>query len=104
MNAFSLTDLQQIIDSRTRSSAEVSYTSTLLTDGTAKCAQKVGEEAVETVIAAVAGDKTGLRNEAADLLYHLLVLLKSEGVLLEDVMSELSRRTRQSGLQEKADR
>jgi len=104
MQEFSLKDLNEIIASRVIESADVSYTSTLLSAGTEKCAKKFGEEAVEAVIAAVSGDGVELKKEAADVLYHLLVMLKSEGVLLEDVMSELSRRTSQSGLQEKAGR
>ena len=104
MSEFSLKDLNEIIAARALEGADVSYTSTLLSAGTQKCAQKVGEEAVETVIAAVSGDALELCKESADLLYHLLVLLKSEGVMLEDVMRELEKRTGQSGLSEKAAR
>lgn len=104
MQDFSLQDLNEIIAARVSESADVSYTSTLLKAGTQKCAKKFGEEAVEAVIAAVSGDKAELTKEAADVLYHLLVMLKSEGVALDDVMAELSSRTRQSGLQEKASR
>jgi len=88
MTDFSLETLNTIIDAK----------------GTHKCAEKLGEEAVEAVIAAVTHDKAELTKEAADVLYHLLVLLKSEGVALDDVMAELERRTTQSGLQEKASR
>ena len=104
MSEFSLTTLDDIIAMRASAGAETSYTSTLLSKGTEKCAQKLGEEAVETVIAAMSGDTVELRKEAADLLYHLLVLLRSEGVGLAEVMAELSQRTGQSGLQEKASR
>ena len=67
-------------------------------------ARKFGEEAVETLIAAVAGDDAALTAEASDVLYHLLVLLQSRGISLDAVMTELERRTRQSGLAEKATR
>ena len=72
--------------------------------GVERCAKKFGEEAVETALAAVGRDKAGLASEAADLLYHLLVLLEARGVALDDVMAELERRTAQTGLQEKASR
>lgn len=104
MQSFSLKDLNEIVKARTVAGADVSYTSRLLAEGTEKCAKKFGEEAVEAVIAAVSGNGTELKKEAADVLYHLLVLLKAEGVPLEDVMAELESRTKQSGLQEKASR
>ena len=72
--------------------------------GVAKCAQKLGEEAVEAAIAAVQGDKAELTGEAADVLYHLLVVLKACDVPLSDVMAELESRTAQTGLEEKAQR
>ncbi len=89
---------------RAAASPDESYTAKLLAKGTAKCAQKLGEEAVEAVIAAVAHDRPELIKESADLLYHLLVLLRAEGVSLSEVMSELDTRTAQSGLAEKASR
>lgn len=89
---------------RAGTSPEVSYTARLIAKGTAKCAQKLGEEAVETVIAAMSGDREELVKESADLVYHLLVLLRSEGVALSEVSEELDRRTAQSGLAEKAAR
>lgn len=89
---------------RAEASPDESYTARLLSKGTAKCAQKLGEEATEAVIAAVSGDKAELVKESADLIYHLLVLLRSEGVALEAVMAELDSRTSQSGLAEKAAR
>jgi len=104
MTDFSLETLNTIIHDRSAESADTSYTAKLLAKGTPKCAEKLGEEAVEAVIAAVTHDKAELTKEAADVLYHLLVLLKSEGVALDDVMAELERRTAQSGLQEKASR
>ena len=102
MTEFSLIDLSEIIDKRAQESVEISYTARLLSKGTHKCAEKLGEEAVETIIAAVSGDGEELKKEAADMLYHLLVLLKSEGVQLNDVLQELQSRTSQSGLEEKA--
>src|SRR5690606_31275171 len=86
---------------RAKASPEVSYTAKLLAKGTAKCAQKLGEEATEAVIAAVTGDRAELVKESADVIYHLLVLLRSEGVALSEVTDELDRRTAQSGLAEK---
>ena len=101
---FSLDQLNDRVAQRAAASPEESYTAKLLADGVDRCARKFGEEAVELVISAVGRDKTGLTAEAADVLYHLLVLLKSSGVSLDDVMAELQRRTAQSGLEEKASR
>jgi phosphoribosyl-ATP pyrophosphohydrolase len=102
--AFSLDDLDRRVRERAGASPDESYTAKLLKDGLERCARKFGEEAVETVIAAVAEDKAGLTGEAADVLYHLLVLLKASGVPLADVMAALEQRTGQSGLAEKASR
>ena len=85
-------------------SPEESYTAKLLAKGVAKCAQKLGEEAVETVIAAVENDRDHLIAESADLLFHLLVLLKSRDVRFEEVEAALEQRTGTSGLEEKAAR
>ena len=104
MTEFSLSDLERIIAERASAAPAESYTSALLAKGIEKCAQKLGEEGVETALAAVAGDPESLTGEAADLLYHLLVLLKARGVPLADVMAELATRTSQSGHQEKASR
>ena len=104
MKDFTLQDLNEIIAARSLGGADVSYTSTLLSAGTEKCAKKFGEEAVEAIIAASSGDKVELVKETADVLYHLLVLLRSEGIMLEDIMMELQKRTQQSGLEEKASR
>ncbi|MGD0187607.1 MAG: phosphoribosyl-ATP diphosphatase [Roseiarcus sp.] len=101
---FALDDLACIIAERVSADAQQSYTRTLLDKGAAHCAKKFGEEAVELVIAAVAQDEAAVRAEAADVLYHLLVVLRSRGVALADVMSELERRTARSGLEEKASR
>jgi phosphoribosyl-ATP pyrophosphohydrolase len=105
MSEFTLAELAVIIRERTRSAdASSSYTARLIADGVERCARKFGEEAVEATIAAVSGDKPGLTAEAADVLYHLLVLLEASGVPLDAVMAELKSRTAQSGLAEKAAR
>ncbi|GJE52191.1 Phosphoribosyl-ATP pyrophosphatase [Methylobacterium tardum] len=104
MTAYTLADLAALVASRAGTDPATSYTAKLLSEGPAKAAKKLGEEAVEAAIAAVQGDKTGLRNEAADVLYHLVVLLRAGGVELADVMAELERRTAQSGIAEKAAR
>ena len=104
MTQFSLQYLEQIIAERARSGDESSWTAKLVGKGMEKAAEKLGEEAVESVIAAIAQDKDALRNEAADLLYHLLVVLHIKGVGVEEVLAELQSRTAQSGLEEKAAR
>ena len=101
---FSLEDLDARIAVRAEASPDESYTARLLSRGVEKCAQKLGEEATEAVIAAVGRDHFGLAAEAGDVLYHLLVVLRAAGVSLQDVMSELESRTAQSGLAEKAGR
>ena len=104
MANFSLSDLEKIIADRAATGETGSYTATLLSCGIEKCAQKLGEEAVETAIAAVTGDRDGLKKEAADVLYHLLVVMKAADVSLDEVLGELGSRTSQSGLEEKAAR
>lgn len=104
MANFTLEDLAKIIAARASESADKSYTRKLLDAGIEKCAKKLGEEATETIIAATAGTKEQTIAESADLLYHLLVVLKARGVDLSEVYAELSRRTAQSGLEEKASR
>ena len=96
--------LAAIIAARRLELLGTSYTRQLLDSGTEKCARKLGEEAVETIIAALGTDATALRREAADLLYHLLVLLESRSVPLADVLAELEARIGTSGLAEKAAR
>jgi phosphoribosyl-ATP pyrophosphohydrolase len=102
MPRFTVHDLAATIDARAASGGEASYTKTLLDKGAEHCAKKLGEEAVETVIAAVANDRNHLIAESADLLYHLLVLLKARGVTLDEVEAALAQRTSMSGLDEKA--
>lgn len=99
-----LDDLEQRIAARAAASPEESYTAKLIARGINKTAQKLGEEATEAVIAAVTGDRAELVKESADVLYHLLVVLKAANVPLSDVMAELDARTAQSGLAEKAAR
>jgi phosphoribosyl-ATP pyrophosphohydrolase len=104
MASFTLHDLEKRVQSRAQESADVSYTRKLLDRGVAQCAKKFGEEAVEAALAAVGEDKTRMTAEAADVLYHLLVLLHARGISLDEVEAELGARTRQSGLDEKAAR
>src|SRR6195952_2497593 len=104
MPRFTIHDLATTIDARAAAGGEASYTRKLLDKGSEHCAKKLAEEAVETVIAAVENDRGHLINESADLLFHLLVLLKSRGVTLEEVEAALSQRTGMSGLEEKAAR
>jgi phosphoribosyl-ATP pyrophosphohydrolase len=104
MSEFTLEDLAAIVAARADSGDASSYTAKLAGQGVAACAKKLGEEAVETVIAAVAEDRERLASEAADLLYHLMVLLHAGGVSFDEVKAELGRRTGQTGLEEKARR
>lgn len=99
-----LEELEARVAIRAAASPEESYTAKLIARGINKAAQKLGEEATEAVIAAVTHDRAELVKESADVLYHLLVVLKTEGVPLSDVMAELDKRTAQSGLAEKASR
>lgn len=104
MTEFSLADLERIIAERARSGEPDSWTAKLFARGIDKAAQKLGEEAVETVIAAMRNDKDGLVSESADLIYHWLVVLAISGVPLSSVLAELERRTARSGVAEKASR
>ena len=99
-----LDDLAKTIAARAGADANASWTAKLLAQGPEKCAQKFGEEAVEAIIEAVKGDRAALTAEAADVLYHLLVMLQSRDVAFSDVMAELSRRQGTSGITEKASR
>lgn len=102
--AFTLDDLAARIKQRAGASAETSYTRKLLDKGVAHCAKKLGEEAVETALAAIGEDRERLIAETADLLYHLLVVLEARGVSLKEVEAALAARVGQSGLAEKASR
>jgi phosphoribosyl-ATP pyrophosphohydrolase len=104
MADFTLHDLEKRLRERAKASADVSYTRKLLDRGVSHCAKKFAEEAIETVVAAVAEDRERLTAEAADLIYHLLVLLQARGIALADVEAVLAERTKQSGLEEKASR
>jgi phosphoribosyl-ATP pyrophosphohydrolase len=96
--------LFETVASRKGGDAAESYTAKLFARGTDKIAQKLGEEAVETVIAAVTKDRDGMIGESADLIYHLLVLWADAGIRPEDVLAELERREGTSGIAEKASR
>ncbi|MBQ8106307.1 MAG: phosphoribosyl-ATP diphosphatase [Afipia sp.] len=104
MSRFTIHDLATTIDARAASGGDASYTRKLLDKGADHCAKKLGEEAVETVIAAVENNRDHLIAESADLVFHLLVLLKSRGISLADVEDALAQRTQMSGLEEKAAR
>ena len=104
MSRFTLADLEKRVHERAKASAQDSYTRALIDKGVAHCAKKLGEEAIETAMAAVQEDRGRLIAEAADLLYHLLVVLEARGIKLDEVEAELEKRTGQSGHQEKASR
>src|SRR3569623_327410 len=104
MSKFTIADLEQRISDRAKASAEVSYTRKLLDRGPAQSAKKFGEEAVEAVLAAVSDDRPPLIGEAADVFYHLLVMLHARGITLAEVEELLETRTKKSGLEEKASR
>ncbi|WP_170340257.1 phosphoribosyl-ATP diphosphatase [Ruegeria arenilitoris] len=99
-----LNELAATIASRKGADLESSWTAKLLSKGPEKCAEKFGEEAVEAIIEAVKGDRDRLTSEAADVLYHLLVMLAARDVALEDVLAELAKRQGTSGIAEKAAR
>jgi phosphoribosyl-ATP pyrophosphohydrolase len=104
MTSFTLHDLEERVARRADADPSVSYTRKLLDRGPAYCAKKFGEEAVETVLAGAAESRERLIAEAADLVYHLFVLLRSRGVTLSEIEAALQTRTAQSGLDEKASR
>lgn len=104
MSDNTLNRLAATIDARKGADPETSWTARLMDAGPAKAAEKFGEEAVEAIVAAAQGDKAGLTAEAADVLYHLLVMLTASGVTLAEVLSELERREGTSGITEKAAR
>lgn len=104
MAGFSLDDLEAIIAERARAGMDESWTARLVAGGMDKAAKKMGEEAIETVIAAVGQDRQALVSESADLIYHWLVVLAVAGIPLSEVLDELERRTARSGIEEKASR
>ncbi|WP_299079737.1 phosphoribosyl-ATP diphosphatase [uncultured Ruegeria sp.] len=99
-----LNDLAATIEARKGADPDSSWTAKLLAKGPEKCAEKFGEEAIEAIIEAIKGDQEKLTAEAADVLYHLLVMLASRDVALSTVLSELERRQGTSGIAEKASR
>ena len=99
-----LEELFDIVEERANASPDESWTARLLSKGPEKCAEKFGEEAVEAIIEAAKGNKTGLTKESADVIFHLFVLLRSHDITLSEVLDELTSRQVQSGLAEKAAR
>lgn len=99
-----LQELAEVIAARKSADPDSSWTAKLLAQGPEKCAEKFGEEAVEAIIEAIKGDKNALTAEAADVIYHLLVMLAACNVSLDDVMAELAKRQGTSGITEKANR
>ena len=104
MGEFTLQELSEIISKRARSGDKKSYTRKLMEKGVERCAKKFGEEAVELALAAVLEDRQAVRAEAADVIYHFLVLLEASGVTLSEVVDELAGRRGKTGLEEKAAR
>ena len=99
-----LNDLFYTIQSRKSADPSSSWTAQLFAKGPEKCAEKFGEEAIEAIIEAVKGDKAALTSEAADVLYHLMVMMAARDVTLDDVVDELAKRQSKSGIAEKASR
>ena len=104
MSGFTVHDLEKRVRERAAASADASYTRKLLDRGVAHCAKKLGEEAVEAVLAAASEDRERVIAESADLIYHLLVVLKARDISLAEVENELATRVKTSGLEEKASR
>ena len=104
MRAFTVHDLEKRVQERAAASADASYTRKLLDRGVAYCAKKLGEEAVEAVLAAAVEDRDRVIAESADLIYHLLVVLRARDISLAEVEAELALRVKTSGLEEKASR
>lgn len=100
----SIHDLAATIAARKDGDPDSSWTAKLLSKGPEKCAEKFGEEAIEAIIEAIKGDKAKLTSEAADAIYHLLVMCAARDVTLDDIEAELASRSKQSGLTEKASR
>jgi phosphoribosyl-ATP pyrophosphohydrolase len=104
MDDFTIYDLERRVEERAAASPDVSYTRKLLDRGVAQCAKKLGEEAVELALASVVETRERLIEETADLLYHLLVVLKARDIKLSEVETVLGTRAGQTGLQEKSSR
>jgi phosphoribosyl-ATP pyrophosphohydrolase len=104
MDDFTIYDLERRVDERANADPDVSYTRKLLDRGVAQCAKKLGEEAVELALASVVESRERLIDETADLLYHLLVVLKARDIKLSEVETVLGARAGQTGLQEKSSR
>src|SRR6516165_11212201 len=104
MAPLALHDLEKRIQERAKASADVSYTRKLLDRGVSHCAKKLGEEAVETILAATTESRDRMIAETADLIYHLLVLLRARDISLAEVETALATRVSKSGLEEKAER
>ena len=102
MSAFTVHDLEERVRERAAARADASYTRKLLDRGVAHCAKKLGEEAVEAVLAAAVEDRDRVIAESADLIYHLLVVLRARGISLAEVEAELATRVKTSGFEEKA--
>lgn len=99
-----LNDLFETVKERAKADPSESWTAKLMAKGPEKCAEKFGEEAIEAIIEAVKGDQQKLTSEAADVMFHLMVMLHARGVEFQDVIDELARRQGQSGIAEKAAR
>jgi len=104
MGAFTVHDLEKRVSDRAAASPDVSYTRKLLDRGVSHCAKKLGEEAVETILAATTESRDRMIAETADLIYHLLVLLRARDISLAEVETALATRVSKSGLEEKAGR
>ncbi len=104
MTEMTLEKLEEVVAARAAASPDESWTAKLLAKGPEKCAEKFGEEAIEAIIEAVKGDREKLASEAADVLFHFLVMLRARELPLSEVMAELQRRQSRSGLAEKAAR
>ena len=99
-----LKELIGIIKSRKNSGAKDSYTDSLFKKGLGRCGQKFGEEAVELIVASIEGDQKHAKQEAADVLYHYLVLLEAQDISLDEILIILEQRTKMSGFEEKLSR
>ncbi len=104
MTEMTLEKLEEVVAARAAASPDESWTAKLLAKGPEKCAEKFGEEAIEAIIEAVKGDREKLASEAADVLFHFLVMLRARELPLSEVMAELQRRQSRSGIAEKAAR